>query len=98
MFQLKKESSKEEARIMRIYKPCADGFVNRGSGIYEKKSIIPTQPFPLGTFVSRCDYALENPDGTLSWLQAARLYKGKEYAEFSGVSNFEKKGEVIWRK
>lgn len=96
MFQLEKESTNGKARIMRIYRPGADGSINRG--IYEKKSIIPTQPFPRGTFVLCCDYALENPDGALSWLQAARLYKGEEYAEFSGFGDFKKKGEVIWRK
>lgn len=93
---MKKETNTEETLIMRIYRPCTEGFVNHES--YEKVSVVPTQAFPQGTFLMKNDYAIEKPDGTLSWLQAARLYKGEEYAEFSNLEGFEKRGEVFWRK
>ena len=91
-----KEKIEANTRVMRIYKPGAEGFVTHET--FERMSINPTQAFPLGTFDTRFDYAIENPDGTLAWLQFARLYKGKEYAEFSGISDSKKKGEVIWTK
>lgn len=91
-----KEKIEADTRVMRIYKPGAEGFVTHEA--FERETINPTLAFPPGTFDTRFDYAIENPDGTLSWLQSARLYKGHEYAEFSGISEYKKKGVVIWRK
>lgn len=87
---------KEETRVMRIYKPDVDGIVNYDK--YDKEQIIPIQGLPQGTFITGFDYAIEDINGDLLWLQCARSYKGKEYGEFSGGSSFENRGVVIWRK
>ena len=96
-YMLKKtQEVKEETRVMRIYKPDADGIVNYDK--YDTEQIIPTQGLPQGTFIIGFDYAIEDINGELLWLQCARLYKGEEYGEFSGIRGFENPGKVIWRK
>lgn len=81
---------------MRIYLRNAGGYVD-----YEKYSIEivdPTTPFPLDSFLIKYDYAIENRNGTLMWLNCVREYNGNEYPEFMGQEVYEKRGNVIWRR
>lgn len=86
----------KETRTMRIYRRNVDGSVNYDE--FDTEQIVPTHSFPQGTFLIGFDYAIEDLNGDLLWLQCARAYKGEEYGEFSGISGFENRGEVIWRK
>ncbi len=89
MFNVKKSTTKKENRVLRIY--------YRGFEKYDIKHVDPTEPFPRGYFSIEYDYALEESDGKLAWLQCVRSYKGQEYAVFSGMVDEMDKGEVIWR-
>lgn len=90
------QDAKKDTRIMRVYQPDTDGVVHYDK--YESEVIIPTEGMPQGKFMLGFDYAIEDLNGDLLWLQCVRLYKGKEYGEFSGISGFENRGVVIWRK
>ena len=81
---------------MRTYVKNADGYVDYSK--FTKDLVNIDEPFPLGTFLISHDYAIEDSNGELRWLNAARVYNGNEYCEFSGQKNYEKRGTVIWRR
>ena len=69
--------------IMRTYPFGAAEVEN-----YTTEMVNPFQAFPRGTFLMTSDYALVGLDGSLRWLTCVRVYKGKEYCEFSGQDCF----------
>lgn len=92
-----KNEAESTFKVMRIYPRDKDGVVDYEKN-YTTELIDPTKPFPKGTFVISSDYAIEDQNGSLKFLNKVRLYKDKEYCEFFGQKQYEKHGDIIWSR